>query len=301
MPPQDLPKIKALTFDVFGTVVDWRSSVEAALRAALAAKQDSSQLTPHQKDQIQRLTDSDKDKNNDKDWAATFAQEWRNAYKAFTRSFRAGQTPWKDIDTHHHDSLVEQLGRWALDGLFTPSEIQDLSLVWHRLTPWSDSAQGLAHLADLDLVTATLSNGNRSLLSDLNAGDPAEERPQLGFARILSAEDFGAYKPDPKVYLGAANKLGVTPAETAMVAAHLNDLDAARDVGLRTVYVERKGEEDWNPSEERYQQARGWVDLWIGLDQEQNQEGGGGFVEVARQLRGMLAKTSGQGTTTKGS
>lgn len=296
MPLQDLQTIKALTFDVFGTVVDWRSSVEAALRTALAAKQDSSTLTPHQKEQIHKLVTSSDKNTKDKDWAAHFAQEWRNAYKVFTRSFRAGETPWKDIDTHHHDSLVAQLDRWDLDGLFTPAELQDLSLVWHRLTPWPDAAPGLAQLAELGLVTSTLSNGNRALLSDLNQGEPAHHRAALGFASILSAEDFGAYKPDPQVYLGAAHKLGVAPGQTAMVAAHLNDLDAARNLNLRTVYVERKGEEDWNPSEERYQRAKDWVDLWVGLDEARKREGGGdgGFVEVARQLRGVIAETSGQ-------
>lgn len=315
MPLQDLQTIKALTFDVFGTVVDWRSTVESALRSALTTKLTaSSQLDIALQERIQKLLLTSQDnnhlKNPPQDWAATFAQEWRNAYKSFTHSFRAGLTPWKDIDTHHHDSLVEQLHRWGLDGLFTPSEIKHLSLVWHRLAPWPDSAAGIQRLGNMDLVTATLSNGNRSLLIDLNdGGDDDDEdedakqgkrerrRERLGFAQILSAEDFGAYKPDPNVYLGAAAKLGVTPSETAMVAAHLNDLEAARDAGLRTVYVERPGEEDWNPSEERYQRAKeGWVDLWVSLNQEnrnQEQDREGGFVKVARLLGGVLGRNHG--------
>lgn len=137
----------------------------------------------------------------------------------------------------------------------------------------------------MGLVTSTLSNGNRSLLADL------DQHGQLHFARILSAEDFGAYKPDPQVYLGAAEKLGVAPGETATVAAHLNDLEAARDVGLRTVYVKWKGEEDWDTEDDRYQRAKGWVDLWVGL-QCQDRKGEGGFVEVARQLGGVLGKSN---------
>lgn len=304
MPPQDLKNIKALTFDVFGTVVDWRSTVESALRSAIDAKlsSTSSQLSAGQKEHIRNVLNSKSSKDND--WAAIFAQEWRNAYKHFTRTFVAGKTPWKDIDTHHHDSLVEQLERWDLQtdnhnsggssNIFTSEEIKDLSLVWHRLKPWPDSATGLGKLAnELDLTTATLSNGNKSLLSDLNDGSPSEGREKLGFVQILSAEDFGAYKPAPKVYLGAAEKLGISPSkgEIAMVAAHLNDLEAAKDCGLRTIYVERKGEEDWAPGEERYQRAREWVDLWIGLDDGKGEERG--FVEAARQLGNVFLKKSG--------
>lgn len=280
MPLQDLQNIKALTFDVFGTVVDWRTSVEAALRDALGAQVYSLPLPPPP------LAGGHHDNSDNKDWAATFAQEWRDAYKAFTRAFRAGETPWQDIDAHHHDSLVRQLARWGLAGALAPPEVRDLSLVWHRLAPWPDAAPGLARLNDnLHLTTATLSNGNRSLLADLAEG----HGQRLPFARLLSAEDFGAYKPDPRVYRGAVEALGVaSPGETAMVAAHLNDLAAARAVGMRTVYVERPGEEDWDAGDERYQQAKGWVDLWVGLPDGQEQGQQGGFVEVARQLEGVL-------------
>lgn len=311
MPLDDLRGIKALTFDVFGTVVDWRSTVEAALRTALATKLAS--VPQHEADRIQRALAAGAAAAHPQcpqdvagaaaaaadggvDWAAPFAQEWRNAYKAFTRSFRAGQTSWKDIDTHHHDSLVDQLHRWGLADVFTASEIRDLSLVWHRLAPWPDAARGLGRLGELGLVTATLSNGNLNLLADLNNGsgggsgghgDEDVDRPKLGFARIFSAEDFGAYKPDPKTYLGAVEKLGVAPGETAMVACHLNDLDAARALHLRTIYVERAKEEDWDPAEERYQRARhATVDLWVPLDPQLGPEGG--FVEVARQLETVL-------------
>lgn len=262
--------VKVLTFDVFGTVVDWRSSVEAALRDALASKLAASPPGDLQQ-RVRSLASSDED------WAATFAQEWRNSYKTFTRSFRAGETVWKDIDTHHHDSLVELLDRWGLGGglLFTADEVRDLSLVWHRLTPWPDAAAGIRQLNNhLGLRTASLSNGNHALLADL------ERFGNLGFTKLLSAEDFGAYKPDPKVYLGAVETMGVQPHETAMVAAHLNDLDAARRLGLKTVYVERVQEEDWDQSEERYRDARGWVDLWIGVNQP-------GFLEVADRLDGL--------------
>lgn len=269
MPAQGLEAlrgVKALTFDVFGTVVDWRSSVEKELHSALEGKLASPDLQtlPHglqQRAQSLRATD----------WAV-FAQEWRDAYKKFTRTFRAGQAAWKDIDAHHHDSLVEQLDRWGLSGLYTPREVRDLSLAWHRLRPWPDAAGGIRALNALGLVTSTLSNGNRTLLADLDTFG------SLGFTRLVSAEDFKAYKPDPKVYLGAAEAIGVQPGQVAMVAAHLNDLQAAKEVGLRTIYVERTQEEDWSESEEQYQAAKGWVDLWVGVDED-------GFVEVARRLK----------------
>lgn len=269
--PDALKGVQALTFDVFGTVVNWRTSVEEALLSALATKLASSDfqsLPPGLQQRAAALADT-------ADWASTFAQQWRDAYSKFTRGFKAGETTWKDIDAHHHDSLIELLDRWELSGLCTPVEIGELSLVWHRLQPWPDSSEGIGALNMLGLVTATLSNGNTSLLTDLN------EHGSLGFKEIISAEDFKAYKPDPKTYLGAAEKIGVRPGEVAMVAAHLGDLDAARGNGLRTIYVEREQEEAWGAEEERYLAAKEWVDLWVGVDE-------GGFVEVAKRLEGVL-------------
>lgn len=277
MPVQALRDVKALTFDVFGTVVNWRESVEAALKASISSKAKPGTV-PIPAD-LQRRADS----LTDQDYAG-MAQEWRDCYKHFTRTFGAAGTPWKDIDTHHHESLAALLGRWQLAGLYPDAaEVKELSLVWHRLRPWPDAAAGIRQLRQLrkgegeeeegqGLVAATLSNGNQSLLADLDSYGG------LGFSRLLSAEDFGAYKPDPKVYLGAAERLGLRPGEVAMVAAHLNDLDAARQQGLRTIYVEREGEEDWGVDDERYKAAKGWVDLWVGLDEY-------GFVGVARALR----------------
>ncbi|KAG6358734.1 hypothetical protein INS49_012253 [Diaporthe citri] len=281
---QALKGIKALTFDVFGTVVDWRRPVEAALSAALRPinkRPYSSASPPSTEDEAaeraeaearaRALTDAD---------VAALAQEWRDGYKRFTLGFRPGTDPWKDVDAHHHDSLVELLRKYGLSGALDAAGVRELSLVWHRLTPWPDSAAGLRALGSggdggLGLATATLSNGNRALLADLDAFGG------LGFGNLFSAEDFGVYKPDPGVYLGAAERLGVGPGEVAMVAAHLNDLDAARRLGLRTVYVERDGEEDWEVGSERYEAAKGWVDLWVGADE-------GGFVEVSRRLRDVL-------------
>ncbi|KKY31981.1 putative haloacid dehalogenase [Diaporthe ampelina] len=259
---QALKGIQALTFDVFGTVVDWRRPVEAALSAALRPPPDqrppasaSPPVNTTEDEAAERaeaeararaLTDAD---------VAALAQEWRDSYKRFTRGFRPGADAWKDVDAHHRDSLADLLRARRLSGVLDAAGARELSLVWHRLMPWPDSAAGLRALGNgngngnenggLGVVTAALSNGNRALLADLDAFGG------LGFGRLFSAEDFAAYKPDPRVYLGAVERLGVGgPGEVAMVAAHLSDLDAARRLGLRTVYVERDGEEDWEVGSE---------------------------------------------------
>ncbi|KAL8305928.1 hypothetical protein RB597_003417 [Gaeumannomyces tritici] len=232
-------QIKALTFDVFGTVVDWRTSIEAALTHALAAKVASPvfpTLPPALQARARELlatTDggagtggmtSPRQPPTPTTWPAGFAAQWRASYGAFTRGFEPGVTPWRD-----------RLG-----------------------------GRG-------GLVAATLSNGNRSLLRDLDA------HGALGFDRLLSSEDFGAYKPHPSTYLGAAGALGLRPDQVAMVAAHLKDLVGARACGLRTIYVERLGEEEWDEHDDRYKDAREWVDIWIPLDSD-------GFLELARRL-----------------
>ncbi|XXH03405.1 RAS2 protein [Hypoxylon texense] len=262
--PEALKNVKALTFDVFGTVVDWRSSVQEELAQRAREKIASptfSSLPEPSRTRLAAMTDDD--------WAA-FAQEWRVTYYEFTRDFVPGQSAWKDIDAHHYDSLHELLRKWGLAGVYADDEARALSLAWHRLRPWADAAAGIRRLG-ARLVTATLSNGNPSLLRDLDAFGG------LGFRRVVSAADFGAYKPHPRTYRGAAGALGFPPGEVAMVAAHLGDLAGARASGLRTVYVERPGEEAWAPGEARYEEARGWVDLWVA-------QGEPGFLEVARRL-----------------
>lgn len=265
-----LPDIKAFTFDVFGTVVDWRTSVTAALVTAAARKlaSPSFPLLPREtQSRLQSLTAGD--------WAR-FAQEWRDAYGDFTRGFEPGVTAWQDVDAHHRDSLVSLLARWRLAGLYGADEVAALGGAWHLLEPWPDSAPGIRALSGGGRrVVAALSNGNRALLADL------DRHGRLGFDRLISAEDFKAYKPHREVYLGACRMLGVEPAEVAMVAAHLRDLAGARAAGMRTVYVQRPGEDgegEGEDEEERHVQARQWVDLWVAQRE-------GGIEEVARRLR----------------
>lgn len=258
-----LTNVKALLFDIFGTVVDWRSSVTDEISLRTFRKLSSQGiLSPALKLRLEGLTQPDWDR---------FVQEWHDSYSAFTRSFNPETDAWKSIDQHHHDSLVELLGKWDLEGLFTASEIESLSLVWHRLAPWPDSADGLADLGRR-YTTGTLSNGNTSLLRDL--GDFGG----LSFDEIFSAETFKAYKPNPATYLGAVRALGLQPGEVALVAAHLGDLHAARGYGLRTIYVERDAEEAWGREEARYTEAKAWVDLWVTEEEK-------GLLTVAEKLR----------------
>lgn len=286
-PAAPLAAVKALLFDVFGTVVDWRTSVtdELVLRAhrklaagppppaASASASSSPDERPPPGGPWSRLAELGHD-----DWGR-FAQQWRLSYMAFTRGFDAARDAWCSVDEHHRRSLGALLDEWRLAGLFSPAELDSLSLVWHRLAPWPDAAAGLARLAGPGrLVTATLSNGNHALLRDL------ADYGALPFGRLFSAESFGVYKPSPDTYLGAVAALGLRPDEAAMVAAHLPDLEAARACGLRTVYVERPGEETWGEDEERHRRAREWVDVWI--SHEAAAADTGGFVELARRLWG---------------
>jgi 2-haloacid dehalogenase len=256
---------KALCFDVFGTVVDWRRTVTKTLISSAQAKTSSSStsasLTPQARQRLSELTDTS--------WGE-FAQEWRNTYKAFVSGYKPDEDEWRDIDTHHRLSLIELLRKWRLEGVYNDDEIEDLSKVWHFLDPWIDSAHGIEALGR-KFITSTLSNGNQSLLKDLN------KHGNLGFRLLQSSEDFKAYKPHPSTYLGAAKRMDLDPKDCAMVAAHLNDLRVARSLGYKTIYVERPLEEDWKPEQDEYHDAKTWVDLWVSQDER-------GFLEVARRF-----------------
>jgi 2-haloacid dehalogenase len=198
-------QVRALTFDIFGTVVDWRSSIVAegeALGARLGVEVD---------------------------WAR-FAEDWRAGYQPAMARVRRRELPWTTIDGLHRlilDGLLEARGlRWP------EHEVARLNTVWHRLRPWPDSVPGL-HALKPHLTLATLSNGNLSLLVAM------AKQAGLPWDCVLSAELFHHYKPDPQVYLGAVRLLGLEPAEVMMVAAHPSDLRAARACGLRTAYIPR--------------------------------------------------------------
>jgi 2-haloacid dehalogenase len=204
--PASAPPLRALVFDVFGTVVDWRSSIVREGRMLSAAK------------------------GLQVDWGA-FADAWRAGYEpAMDRTRGAGQA-WADIDTLHRQILDSLVGRFGLQSL-SADELGQLNRVWHRLMPWPDAVGGLNRLR-CRFPIGTLSNGNVSLLVDMarNAGLPWD--------CVLSGELIQKYKPDPAVYLMAARLLGIAPQELMLVAAHTSDLQAARACGLRTAYVHR--------------------------------------------------------------
>lgn len=244
---------KALFFDVFGTLVDWRTSVHRAVTTLVqTVLHDSNrQIDPELRARASALTD--------KDWH-DFTQAWRNEYYKFTRTHYLGQNrrTFVTVDEHHLQSLQQLLQKKKLEGLLTETELQNLSLAWHDLEPWSDTVEGLNRL-NSRFVTSTLSNGNTSLLKDLSAN------ASLKFAHFICAEDFRVYKPAPEVYHGAARKLGLETSDCALVATHMTDLAAAKACGFHTIYVERVNEETMGSQEIAQVRRDRWVDLWVEL------------------------------------
>ena len=195
------PPVRALAFDIFGTVVDWYGSIVAEVaRSGLPVD------------------------------ASEFALAWRAGYQPAMADVRSGRLPWTNIDGLHRRILDRLL---AERGITLPEDdAAQLNRVWHRLNPWPDSVPGLQRLK-ARYTLATLYNGNLSLLVAM------ARHGGLPWDAVLSAELFHHYKPDPEVYLGAARLLDVEPGELMMVAAHPSDLRAAAVCGLRTAYVRR--------------------------------------------------------------
>lgn len=197
--------VKALLFDVFGTVVDWRTSVAEQCAAILP------------------------------DWIDSFefADRWRSLYQPSMDKVRSGDRDFTRLDVLHLESLRTVLSENGIE--LTDAAIAALNLAWHRLTSWPDSVDGVSRLKSRFIV-APLSNGNISLLLDMakNAGLPWDA--------ILGAEPVRAYKPMPEAYLRTAEILGLRPDECMMVAAHNEDLDAARECGFHTAFVRRPTE-----------------------------------------------------------
>jgi 2-haloacid dehalogenase len=205
--------VRALIFDVFGTVVDWRGSVIA---------------------ECERLG---RERGLEADWAA-FADAWRGRYSPSMDQVRQGRLPWTTLDVLHRRALDDLLDEFGIEGL-DESDRQHLNRAWHRLEPWPDSVPGLLRLKKR-YVLSTFSNGNVALLTNMakHAGLPWDV--------ILSAELVQHYKPDPETYRMAPRLLDVRPDEVMLVAAHPSDLRAAQTHGLRAAYVPRPLE--WGPA-----------------------------------------------------
>jgi len=229
-----LSDVRALTFDVFGTTVDWRSGIAAEAR---------------------RLGERN---GVTADWER-LADAWRALYMPSMDRVRRGELRWTNFDRLHRLSLDQVLRDAGAEG-FDAAAREELTLAWERLPPWPDAEPGLSRLGR-NFTVATLSNGNRSQQAAL------VRFAKLPFQKLLSAEDFRHYKPDPEVYLGGAAALGLDPSQVMMVAAHKGDLRAAQAAGLRTAFIERPlekgpaGGADLLPDPDADVQATSFLDL----------------------------------------
>jgi 2-haloacid dehalogenase len=207
---------KALVFDVFGTVVDWRTSVSQEVRE-LATRKDL-------------RVDAEK-----------FADAWRAGYMPSMNRVRRGELPWTRLDDLHRMTLEQILADFGVPGL-TEVEKDFLNHAWHRLEPWPDAVNGLTRLKK-KFIIAPLSNGNIALITNM------AKHAALPWDCVLGAELVRHYKPDPEVYRSAAELLALNPGEVVMVAAHVRDLHPAKAEGLRTAFVVRPDEfgPDGNP------------------------------------------------------
>jgi 2-haloacid dehalogenase len=204
-----LDRVRALVFDVFGTVVDWRSGV-AREATPFLARHGRADVDP-----------------------AAFADGWRKRYQPAMEEVRSGRRPFARLDVLHRENLVAVLPDFGIDPeRVSAAELDELNLAWHRLDPWPDAVSGLTRLKQRFII-APLSNGNVILMLDM------AKRADLPWDAILGAELAQAYKPAPEAYLRTADILAMRPEEVCMVAAHNGDLAAARACGLRTAFVPR--------------------------------------------------------------
>ena len=200
---------KALFFDVFGTLVDWRTSVAREARIILAP--------------LGYVID----------WTA-FADTWRGDYQPAMEEIRSGRHSYCKLDVLHRRNLEKILPRFKIAGL-PDNTLADLNLAWHRLDAWPDSSPGLTRLKRKSLL-APVSNGNISLMADL------ARRNNFPWDAILGSEVAGDFKPKPRVYLAACEAFDLAPGDCMMVAAHSNDLSHAAKCGLRTAHITRPNE-----------------------------------------------------------
>lgn len=200
---------RAILFDVFGTLVDWRGSLIAGLATFGASRGIKA------------------------DWAEV-AESWRRAYRPSMDRVRRGAIPWTILDDLHRDSLIDLARRFEL-GALTNSDCQTLVGLWHRLAAWPDAAPGLTRLKARHII-GPLSNGHLALQVSL------AKRNDFPWDVVFGADLFRRYKPDPEVYLGACDLLGLDPGAVMLAAAHNDDLRAASACGLRTAFISRPRE-----------------------------------------------------------
>ncbi|TCD14085.1 haloacid dehalogenase type II [Oricola cellulosilytica] len=202
-----MPSPQALFFDVFGTCVDWRSAVEALV----------SQMVREKGCQIDSFA---------------FADAWRARYQPAMQEIRAGRRSYADLDVLHRENLDATLREFGLTDRFDVHDRADLNKAWEKLTPWPDTVAGLSRLKSRFII-APCSNGSIALMTRLS------KFGNLPWDCILGAGLARAYKPDPQAYLRSCAALQLDPAEVMMVAAHNDDLAAARNAGLQTCFIPR--------------------------------------------------------------
>lgn len=208
--------VKAVVFDVFGTVVDWRSSL------------------------IEDLQEFGHSRGISADWPA-LVDAWRGAYRPSMDRVRKGEQPWTALDDLHRASLQELVARFGIAGL-SEGDLDHITEFWHRLRPWPDSVPGVAQLKRRFIV-GSLSNGNVAL--QVNLAKSAD----LPWDMIFASDMFRHYKPDPETYLGACSLLRLPPGRVMLAAAHNDDLRAAQSLGLRTGFIARPTE--YGPHQQR--------------------------------------------------
>ncbi len=201
--------IRAVLFDTFGTIVDWRSSL------------------------VVELSTFGTERGIEADWTA-LVDAWRGAYAPSMDRVRRGELPWTKLDDLHRASLEILVQQFGIAGL-TPGDLDHLTLGWHRLAAWPDSVPGLTRLKRRFII-GPLSNGNVALLVNM------ARYAGLPWDMVFAAEVFGHYKPDPETYLGACRLLSLEPAQVMLCAAHNYDLHAARKLGLQTAFIARPTE-----------------------------------------------------------
>jgi 2-haloacid dehalogenase len=201
--------VRAVLFDVFGTVVDWRSGIAAAVRPF--ADGHGLELDPH-----------------------AFADTWRGQYQPAMQRVRSGARSFVTLDVLHRENLDDALLASGLDpGAFDPGELDVLARAWHFLPPWPDSVAGIAAIKQAGYIVGPMSNGNTSLLLDM------AKAAGLPWDLILGSDVSRAYKPSPEAYLRPAALLALEPGEVMLAAAHEADLAAARAAGLATAFIAR--------------------------------------------------------------